>query len=88
MHNWKCAFAPYPHTLIVLIPMSQVSINGSFAYCPQQAWIQSSTVQENILFGKPMDASRLKRAIGAASFAADLERLPNGIASEVAERGK
>jgi len=34
-----------------------------------------------------MDAQRLKRAIGAASFAADLERLPNGIASEIVERG-
>lgn len=64
-----------------------VSVNGSFAYCPQQAWIQSSTVQENILFGQPMDISRLKRAIGAASFAADLEKLPNGVASEIAERG-
>jgi ATP-binding cassette subfamily C (CFTR/MRP) protein 1 len=34
-----------------------------------------------------MDTQRLKRAIGAASFAADLERLPNGIASEIVERG-
>ena len=34
-----------------------------------------------------MDAQRLKRAIGAASFAADLERLPNGIASEIVEHG-
>jgi hypothetical protein len=72
----------------VFIPLLKVSISGSFAYCPQQAWIQSSTIQENILFGNPMDALRLKRAISAASFAADLERLPNGIASEVAERGK
>ena len=34
-----------------------------------------------------MDARRLKHAIGAASFAADLERLPNGVASEIVERG-
>lgn len=67
--------------------MSQVVANGSIAYCPQQPWIQSTTIQENITFGKPTDTQRLKRAIGAASFAADLERLPNGIASEVAERG-
>ena len=66
---------------------SQVVANGSIAYCPQHAWIQSSTVQENITFGKPMDTQRLKRAVGAASFAADLERLPNGIASEIVERG-
>jgi len=65
----------------------QVFSSGTFAYCPQQAWIESSTVQENIVFGKQMDTRRLKRAIGAASFAADLERLPNGIASVIAERG-
>ena len=34
-----------------------------------------------------MDTKRLKRAIGVASFAADLERLPDGIASEIVERG-
>jgi len=34
-----------------------------------------------------MDVQRLKRAIGAASFAADLERLPSGITSEIVERG-
>lgn len=65
----------------------QVFSSGTFAYCPQQAWIESSTVQENITFGKPMDTRRMKRAIGAASFASDLERLPNGIASAIAERG-
>jgi len=34
-----------------------------------------------------VNAQRLKRAIRAASFTADLERLPNGISSEVVERG-
>lgn len=34
-----------------------------------------------------MDAQRLKRAIGAASFSADLEHFPNGTASEIVERG-
>ena len=34
-----------------------------------------------------MDTQRLKRAVGAASFTADLERFPNGIASEIVERG-
>ena len=34
-----------------------------------------------------MDTQRLERAIGAASFAADLEHLPNGITSEIIEHG-
>jgi len=34
-----------------------------------------------------MDTKRLKRAISAASFTADLQHLPNGIASEIVERG-
>ena len=44
-------------------------------------------MQENITFGKPVDIQRLRRAVSAASFTADLDRLPNGIASEIAERG-
>ncbi|OCH93976.1 P-loop containing nucleoside triphosphate hydrolase protein [Obba rivulosa] len=65
----------------------KIFCNGSVAYCPQQPWIQSNSVQDNILFGKPMDVHQLEFALNAASFRADLDRLPNGIASEIAENG-
>lgn len=35
-----------------------VSVHGSLAYASQEPWIQSGTLRENILFGKPMDRKR------------------------------
>ena len=29
-----------------------INVHGSLAYVPQQAWIQNSTLQDNITFGK------------------------------------
>lgn len=42
-----------------------VVLGASRAFCPQYAWIQNSTVKENILFGKDMDRSWYKRVIKA-----------------------
>ena len=35
----------------------KISVNGSMAYVPQQAWILNASVQDNILFGKDFDES-------------------------------
>lgn len=35
-----------------------VYVGGKVAYAPQEPWIQSGTVRDNILFGKPMDRRR------------------------------
>lgn len=35
-----------------------ISVGGSVAYVPQQAWIMNSTARENILFGSPFDEDR------------------------------
>ena len=35
-----------------------VSIDGSFAYVSQQAWIMNCSVKENILFGEAFDAKK------------------------------
>lgn len=36
----------------------RVNTVGTIAYVSQQAWIQNCTLQDNILFGKPMDRKR------------------------------
>ena len=38
---------------------------ASRAFCPQYAWIQNTTLQKNILFGKEMDRSWYKKVIKA-----------------------
>lgn len=32
-----------------------VYVDGTISFSSQQAWIQNSTLRENILFGKPLD---------------------------------
>ncbi|KUI71771.1 Oligomycin resistance ATP-dependent permease YOR1 [Cytospora mali] len=65
----------------------EVILGASRAFCPQYAWIQNSTVKENILFGKDMDRSWYKKVIKACALQQDLDMLPNGDATEIGERG-
>ncbi|KAB5563095.1 P-loop containing nucleoside triphosphate hydrolase protein [Coniochaeta sp. 2T2.1] len=65
----------------------EVVLGASRAFCPQYAWIQNSTVRENILFGKEMDKDWYKEVINACSLQADLDMLPNGDLTEIGERG-
>lgn len=43
----------------------EVVLGASRAFCPQYAWIQNTTVQENILFGKEMDKEWYAKVIEA-----------------------
>jgi ATP-binding cassette, subfamily C (CFTR/MRP), member 1 len=65
----------------------EASISGSKAYCPQNAWIQNATVEENILFGQELDEEKFKRVVDACSLRHDLEVLPNGRYTQIGERG-
>ncbi|KAG8163311.1 hypothetical protein KVR01_006608 [Diaporthe batatas] len=65
----------------------EVVLGASRAFCPQYAWIQNTTVKDNILFGKDMDRSWYKEVIKACALQPDLDMLPNGDATEIGERG-
>lgn len=54
----------------------RVNTNGTIAYVSQQAWIQNATLQDNILFGKPMDRKRYNQVIAACALKPDLKVLP------------
>ena len=64
-----------------------VTIGASRAFCPQYAWIQNATVQENILFGKQIDKEWYRRVVDACALRPDFEMLPNGDQTEIGERG-
>lgn len=57
------------------------------ALCPQTAWIQNTTVRENILFGEPYDRQWYDTVVMACQLRRDLEILPQGDATEIGERG-
>ncbi|XP_004859793.1 canalicular multispecific organic anion transporter 2 isoform X4 [Heterocephalus glaber] len=64
-----------------------VSVKGSVAYVPQQAWIQNCTLQENVLFGRAMNPKRYQQALEGCALLADLEMLPGGDQTEIGEKG-
>lgn len=49
-----------------------VNVDGRLAYVPQQAWIQNATLQDNILFGRPMNEKFYNEVINACALTADL----------------
>lgn len=65
----------------------QVRVCGSTAYVAQTSWIQNGTIEENILFGLPMDRGKYKEVIRVSCLAKDLEMMEFGDQTEIGERG-
>uniref|UniRef100_A0A8C6P333 ABC-type glutathione-S-conjugate transporter n=1 Tax=Nothobranchius furzeri TaxID=105023 RepID=A0A8C6P333_NOTFU len=65
----------------------QVTVKGSVAYVPQQAWIQNATVQDNVLFGREKLKTWYQRVLEACALLPDLDILPAGDATEIGEKG-
>ena len=64
-----------------------VNSSGQVAYVAQQAWIQNSTLKDNILFSQPYDESRYEETVDACALRTDLEILPAGDQTEIGEKG-
>ncbi|PRQ17504.1 putative xenobiotic-transporting ATPase [Rosa chinensis] len=64
-----------------------VEVYGTIAYVSQSAWIQTGTIQENILFGTPMDHVRYQETLQKCSLVKDLDMLPFGDRTQIGERG-
>ncbi|GKF09188.1 ABC transporter C family member 14-like protein, partial [Tanacetum coccineum] len=65
----------------------KVTVTGSTAFVAQTSWIQNSTIQENILFGSPMDQHKYKNIIRTCCLEKDLEMMEFGDQTEIGERG-
>lgn len=51
------------------------------------AWIQSGNIEENILFGSPIDKPRYKSVLNACCLKKDLELLAHGDQTMIGDRG-
>ncbi|KAG6861347.1 hypothetical protein C0995_001326 [Termitomyces sp. Mi166 len=60
---------------------------GSIAYAPQNPWILSATVRENILFSHEYDETFYNLVIEACALGQDLSLLPQGDLTQVGEKG-
>lgn len=56
------------------------------AYVPQQAWIQNTSLKENILFGQPSNDRIYNKVIDACALRADFQMLPAGDDTEIGEK--
>ncbi|KAF9613046.1 hypothetical protein IFM89_005480 [Coptis chinensis] len=64
-----------------------IDVSGRIAYVSQIAWIQSGTVRDNILYGKPMDSSKYEMAVKACALDKDLDSFSHGDLTEIGQRG-
>ncbi|XP_021906796.1 ABC transporter C family member 4 [Carica papaya] len=65
----------------------KVRVCGTTAYVAQTSWIQNGTVEENILFGLPMDRDKYRETLRVCSLEKDLEMMEFGDQTEIGERG-
>ncbi|XP_071721308.1 ABC transporter C family member 14-like [Rutidosis leptorrhynchoides] len=65
----------------------KVRVCGSTAYVAQTAWIQNGSIQDNILFGLPMDRQKYNDVIKNCCLEKDLEMMEFGDETEIGERG-
>ncbi|KAI5056210.1 hypothetical protein GOP47_0029731 [Adiantum capillus-veneris] len=65
----------------------RVQVYGNIAYVAQTAWIQSGKVEDNILFGKPMDRQKYNTVLTACALTKDIELFSHGDQTEIGERG-
>ncbi|TYH96058.1 hypothetical protein ES332_A12G152500v1 [Gossypium tomentosum] len=65
----------------------KVKLCGTTAYVAQSSWIQSGTIEDNILFGLPMNREKYREVIRACCLEKDLEMMEFGDQTEIGERG-
>lgn len=65
----------------------KVEVSGSTAYVSQSAWIQNGTIEENILFGRPMDRAKYQETLHRCALEQDLTQMEQGDRTEIGERG-
>lgn len=64
-----------------------VNTYGSIAYVSQQAWIQNTSLRDNILYGQSYSSEMYKNVVKACALEPDIEILPGGDLTEIGEKG-
>lgn len=64
-----------------------ITVPADIAYASQTAWLQNDTIQNNILFGQPLDTIRYHRILSACCLNIDLKELSLGDKTVVGENG-
>ncbi|KAF6136410.1 hypothetical protein GIB67_019293 [Kingdonia uniflora] len=71
----------------LLLISIKVRVCGTTAYVAQTSWIQNGTIQDNILFGLPMNNHKYRDVVKVCCLEKDLEMMEFGDQTEIGERG-
>ncbi|VVC32370.1 Hypothetical protein CINCED_3A012061 [Cinara cedri] len=71
------------------LPLTQgtLSVQGVVSYAAQEPWLFAGSVQQNILFGSPMDKERYRKVVSVCALKTDLKQLPYGDRTLVGDKG-
>lgn len=69
------------------VPMDWADLRTVATLIPQEADVFEASVEENLTFGEPADAAALQSAVHTGVFDEVLQRMPDGLASPLNERG-
>ena len=64
-----------------------IYVRGSLFYVAQEPWIFTSTLKQNILFGKDYDEQKFERVIKACSLDKDIMLMSEGCETIIGEKG-
>ena len=64
----------------------RINLNGKIAYAPQTAFIQNSTLRNNIVFTNKYDEDFYKHVLNLCSLYQDINMLPGGDLTEIGEK--
>ncbi|CAG2109381.1 unnamed protein product, partial [Medioppia subpectinata] len=64
-----------------------VNVSGRTAYCPQQAWIQNTTLRQNILFNSEYNPEFYNKVLDSCALRPDLAVLSAKDMTEIGEKG-
>jgi ATP-binding cassette subfamily B multidrug efflux pump len=67
------------------IPLAQ--LHRAVAFVPQESFLFSTTIEENVAWGGDVDPAHLQQAVELAQLSKDLPQLPHGLQTMVGERG-
>jgi len=81
-------------TTLLLGLLGEVSLEGSCAfgvarigYIPQQSFVASGTVKDNVIMGRPFAELEYMDALRCAALDVDIAAMPDGDLTEIGERG-
>lgn len=81
-----CLTAHHTYEIYNVFVLVCVTLQGWVGYVPQQAWIQNSTLKDNIMFGQERREAWYHRVVEACALQPDLEILPAGDETEIGEK--